>query len=134
MKRKIILSLLFVSLWFNILGGIYLLIEKEEVVDYNKIYMHPIIDDPYTAEMVAEIYFEDFLKSRNILEYKEEFHTTVMFDKDTYEWVVVYLPVYEPPGTLFGSNEPQNYSYEFRLRMDRGMLRMDSYDFLKNWY
>ena len=68
--------------------------------------MHPIIDDPYTAEMVAEIYFEDFLKSRNILEYKEEFHTTVMFDKDTYEWVVVYLPVYETSGTLFGSNEP----------------------------
>ena len=95
--------------------------------------MHPIITKPNIAENVANIYFEDFLKRLDALDHKDEFYTTVMFDKDTYEWVVVYMPIIEEPAAL-SSNIPEDYSHEIRLRMDRGMVRNKSYDFLEYWY
>lgn len=134
MKKRIIFIILSVSLLINLLGGFYLINKKNrEVADYNRIYMHPIITKPNIAENVANIYFEDFLKRLDALDHKDEFYTTVMFDKDTYEWVVVYMPIIEEPAAL-SSNIPEDYSHEIRLRMDRGMVRNKSYDFLEYWY
>ncbi len=131
-KEKIYNVFLVASLLINLISGIYVINGRNgEAIDYNSIYLNPVIKDPNIAKDVAEIYFEEFLKGYNILSKRDKFITTVMFDKETYEWVVVYTTTIEHPITI--SSYPENYSYEIRLRMDYGMVEMELYDFFKYW-
>jgi len=131
-KEKIYNVFLIASLLINLISGIYLINESNgEAIDYNRVYINPVITEPNVAKDVAEIYFEEFLEGYNILSKRDKFTTTVMFDKDTYEWVVVYTTTVERPVTI--SSHPENYSYEIRLRMDYGMVEMELYDFFKYW-
>ncbi len=142
MKKICFYSVIIVSFLINLWIGTNLLSRWKEkmddnkiyngrwqsATDYNKIYVGTIIDEPNTAENVANIYFEKFLKDRKAFDKRDQFTTTVMFDKDTCEWVVVYLPVLDMPITQLSCG-PADYPREVRLRKDYGMVRIEMYDF-----
>ncbi len=142
MKKICLYSAIILSFLINLCIGINLLSRWTEKVDYNqmyngrwqsamdynKIYVGTIIEEPNIAENVADIYFEKFLKDRKAFDKRDQFTTTVMIDKDTCEWVVVYFPVLDM-SMLQLSSGPADYPHEVRLRKDHGMVRIEGYDF-----
>ena len=132
MKKGYILVFSFLM---NLLIGIYLLNWQEDSCekDYNKIYVGSIIEEPMTAKAVGDIYFDKFLQDVEAFDKRNQFTSTVMFDKDTCEWVVVYLPTYDRPIVMLSDN-PEDYPYEVRLRKDHGMVRITGYDFVYYLY
>lgn len=102
--------------------------DDNQKIDYNKINVQSIIEEPNTAKNISDIYFKEFLKQRNGLDKFDCFDGTVMFDKDTCEWVTVYIPRFVRP-LMELSSGLEDYSYEVRLRKDHGMVRIGDYDF-----